>query len=197
MNVVRVSNIAATGVVGGVLAVLLAGCGGGSPAPTSDWTAPAWMAEQMQAREQFVPTLQACMDGKGWNLTVDESAGFAEPFYSREEAERALADSHDCMRDQGIDPDQINFGQTEADLRTMYSYDVDTYDCLVAQGVAMEKKPPSVDVYVEEGLIPGGAQKDISESWWPYFDPAILAMSQDEVAQLEQVCPTRWVFATP
>jgi hypothetical protein len=155
------------------------------------------MAEQAQAREQFVPTLQACMDGKGWNLTVDESSGIVEPFYSEEEMYRASADKDECLLDQGIDTGQYERLPTEAELRSMYVYDVDTYDCLVAQGVKMEDEPPSVEVYVEQGLNPGGSQQGISESWWPYFDPAILAMSQDEVAQLEQVCPVRWVFATP
>lgn len=157
------------------------------------------MAEQTQAREQFVPTLQACMDGKGWHITVDEHAGIAEPFYSDEEMDRASSDIDACLLEQGIDMNQVvsDLALTEASLRSMYSYDVDTYECLVAQGVDMQDEPPSVDVYVEQGLNTDDSQQDISQSWWPYFDPAIMAMSQDEVAQLEQVCPVRWVFATP
>lgn len=154
------------------------------------------MSDQALAREQFVPTLQACMDAKGWHVTVDEHAGIAEPFTSQDEAERATADKTACMLEQGIDPAAYETGPTETELRAMYPYDVDTYRCLVAQGVPMEQEPPSIDVYVEQGLPTGDdGARDNSDSWWPYFDPAVLALPQAEVAALEQVCPTRWVFA--
>ncbi|WP_448058951.1 hypothetical protein [Cellulomonas hominis] len=161
----------------------------------SPWSAPTWMAEQAQQQEQFVVRLQACMDSKGWNLTAGESAGFAEPFSDSAEMERAGADRDACLGEQGIDPNILAKPLTESTLRTMYAFDVDTHECLVAQGIEMEGAPPTVDRYVEEGLA-AQAGVPVDDPWWPYGDPAILGLDEQGVAELKQVCPERWTFAS-
>lgn len=160
----------------------------------ASWSAPTWMAQQEQAKDQFVARLQACMDAKGWNVTVDESAGIVEPLASESEMQRARQDVRACLTDQGIDPDSVVGTVTEESLREMYTQDLDTYECLLAQGVDMEQKPPSEDQFVEDGLaIQAGEERP--DSWWPYGDPVILTMSAQEVATLKQTCPVRWTFA--
>lgn len=179
-----------------VLALLAAGCTA-HPDEASDasaWEEPAWMAEQEQQREQFVATLQACMDSAGWNVTVDGDAGFVEPFSDRDELDRAIADSNTCLAEQGIDPSTYET-LTETELRTMYPYDVDTYECLVAQGIDMQERPPSVDTYVEQGLATLSDDNE-ETGWWPYGDPALLSITPDEAAALQQACPERWTFAS-
>lgn len=173
---------------------LLSGCSSDAESSATVWEAPAWMADQAQGRESFISRLQACMDAKSWDLTVDESGGFNEPFSSEEEMMRASDDGQDCLAEQGIDVSALEKPLTEADLSVMYTQDVDTYECLVAQGVEMERTPPGVDLYVEAGLS-GQAGAPLPDPWWPYGDQAIMSMPQGEVEQLRQVCPERWVFA--
>ena len=175
------------------LTALTSGCSAPPPATAEQWTPPAWMTEQAQAREQFVTTLQACMDARGWSLTVNASGGFEEPFTDQEEGRRAVADSDACLREQGVDPDAFGSAPTESELRATYPYDVDTYECLVAQGVEMAQRPPTEDVYVEQGL--GGDSRELAESWSPYLDSAVQALPAERIAELEQVCPARWTFA--
>jgi hypothetical protein len=152
------------------------------------------MAEQAQLREEFVARLQSCMNVRGWHLTVDESAGFAEPFDSLEELERAGADRDQCLEEQGIDPTAASGPSTEAALREMYRYDVDTHECLVARGLRLERTPPSVDQYIEDGLASQSGES-VADPWWPYGDPAVLALLETDVAELRVTCPERWSFA--
>ncbi len=140
-------------------------------------------------------TLQACMDARGWNRTMDESGGMLEPFSSDDEMQRAGADRDSCFSEQGIDH-QLDGSPTEAQLRTMYRYDVDTYECLAAQGLRMEQQPPSADAYVERALADANGTDGGGESWWPYFYPAVDSLGRERIAELEIVCPTRWTFAT-
>lgn len=172
--------------------LILQGC-----APATDqesaWTAPEWMAEQAQAREEFTVQLQSCISSKGWELTVDESGGFVEGFDSETEMERAKQDSDACLLEQGIDPSTFDT-ITEEELRVMYKYDQDTYECLVAQDVEMERDFPSVDTYVEQGLRAGDSQDD-EEVWTPYLDQGVLSLPQEKLAQVQQSCPERWGFA--
>lgn len=179
-----------------VLALLACGCtsSSGEAPDEGAWEEPSWMAEQEQQREQFVATLQACMDAAGWNVTVDDDAGFVEPFSDSDELDRAVADSNACLAEQGIDVSTYET-LTEAELRTMYPYDVDTYECLQAQGVDMQESPPSIDAYVEQGLATL-SDGSVELGWWPYGDPALSSKSQDEIAVLHQVCPERWTFAS-
>lgn len=151
------------------------------------------MAEQAQRAEQFVVVLQACMDARGWQLTVDESAGFEEPFTSESELARAGADRDACLVEQGIDTSFVSEPLTTQTLTAMYRYDVDTYECLVVQGVDLERRPPSVDRYVENGLAAQSGEP-VGDPWWPYGDPAVLRLGQQEVAELQDVCPERWTF---
>lgn len=177
-----------------LVALLATGC---APSPTSapaaSWAEPGWMAEQAQRAEQFVVRLQACMDGRGWQLTVDESAGFAEPFASQAEAERAGSDRDLCLVEQGVDTSFLSEPLTAESLAAMYRYDVDTHACLVAQGIELERRPPSVDRYVEEGLAAQSGEP-VRDRWWPYGDPALVPLEQQELAELQEVCPERWTF---
>jgi hypothetical protein len=177
-----------------VLIIPLAACGKSATPDAEGWTQPAWMSQQLQDEEVFVANVQSCMDAKGWNLTVDASGGFAEPFSDEAEMKRAADDVHSCLADQGIDVTQFEQPLTDSALRTMYRYDVDTYECLAAQGLDMQDPPPSQDAYVESALAAQDGQ-EADDSWWPYYDPAVTALSSSEVADLQQVCPERWTFA--
>lgn len=174
------------------LVALITGCSSKETEQTS-WSAPQWMAEQKQMEEQFVLNLQSCMDSKGWSLTVDSAGGFLEPFSSTDEMERAKVDGDACLNEQGIDPSFLSEPLTDASLRKMYTYDVDTYDCLVAQGIKMQNKPPSEDVYVEQALA---AQSGIEtpDSWWPYGDEVFTSLNESQVKELKESCPERWTF---
>lgn len=175
-----------------LLAVMLAlaGCAS-APEDDIEWVEPGWMAEQVQAREQFVLDLQSCMDSKGWDLTVDEYGGSAEPFESAAEAERARDDTDECILDLGYDLTGFDEERTVDDSRARYQQELDVYHCLRHQGVVMEQEPPSEEIFVEQRLSGGTSE----QMWWPYGDPGVLELGTERVAELHQVCPEPWVFA--
>lgn len=192
----------------GVVIVLVAGiacvgCAGAEAQPeaSGQWTAPAWMASQKQEVEQFVDRLQTCMDNKGWNLTMDEFGGMAEPFTSDEELNRAVNDSDACLADLGFDMDVVaSTTVTEKQLREDYQRDIDTYQCLVNAGLKMQD-PPTEDVYVENGLSlyndeVSAEGADLDQTWLPYLDPAVLSVGEDDLERLRVNCPERWSLAS-
>lgn len=158
----------------------------------TDWEKPEWMANNAQAEEEFTAKLQACMDAKGWDLTLDSSGGIIEMFTDETEMMRATKDSQACTKDiTGIDPLSIGTSVTEASARENYQFETDVYNCLVAQGVKMSREMPSEEEYVDTAL----SGETSSAPWWPYGDQTVLSMSLDEQNKLRQECPERWVFA--
>ncbi|WP_029068048.1 hypothetical protein [Jonesia quinghaiensis] len=150
------------------------------------------MANNAQAEEEFTAKLQACMDAKGWDLTLDSSGGIIEMFTDETEMMRATKDSQACTKDiTGIDPLSIGTSVTEASARENYQFETDVYNCLVAQGVKMSREMPSEEEYVDTAL----SGETSSAPWWPYGDQTVLSMSLDEQNKLRQECPERWVFA--
>lgn len=153
------------------------------------WAPPAWFAEQAQEREEARIALQACMDAKGWNIELDEWGGSDEPFTSQEEVNRFSEESMACQSELGF----IGEVPTEASLRDRYAKDLDTWECLRAQGFEVAD-PPSVETYIESRL-----DRDYEgEVWLPYQDESISqaletgGITWEEFIQLEIDCPQQW-----
>lgn len=183
-------------VLGGVAATTLVLAGGGwlataalpttapRPASPSDgWTAPAWFAEQAEERAVFRAQLQACMDGRGWDRTVDEWGGEPRGFSTHEEVDRFMADVDDCSRSLGRDVGDVD---PETALRNRYPMLVDTWECVVHEGYDVPP-PPSEDELVRQyRTTDPGADAD---AWNPYGDLDPRLMSWEE---LERTCPLPW-----
>lgn len=149
------------------------------------------MEEQASARDEFVLGLQGCLDSKGWTVTVDQFGGAAESFSSQEESDRFTVDRDDCI-------DGLGFGipaggkPTIADAENRYEQEVSIRECLLAQGIEMEQEPPAKDVFVEQVVNPDPDEL----GWWAYLDPAVLALDEDEVTQLKDLCPEPFIFTS-
>lgn len=177
--------------IGGALTVgvLVTGCQAtaSAPEPTA-WEEPAWMAEQAEMREQFTVDVQACMDAKGWELTVDSYGGFAERFDTREELNRASADRNDCVEEAGYSVDFFDDELSREALSTLYDKHTDTYECLLHEGVEMEETPPAKEAWIEN-MLQG------QESWIPHLDAAVVLAGEQRAAELKELCPAPWPFA--
>lgn len=173
------------------IVVMVAGCQSTGTGPEAhDWQEPGWMAEQADMRERFTVDVQSCMDSKGWELTVDSYGGFAERFSSQEEREHAAADRDACLEDLGYDTSMFDEAPGQEALATLYDRYIDTYECLVHEGVEMEREPPAKDVWIEARLSGGGP-------WTPHLDDGVVLAGEERYAELEQLCPEPWPFALP
>lgn len=148
--------------------------------PGFDWDPPAWLAEEVAARATVRGDLQTCMDARGWELTMDEWGGAAEPFTSPGDLERFGVDRDACL---GLVVDAL-----PADARgpavPAYDRDLTTWYCLRAQGYDLAPAP-SREEY-ERGA-------DLT----PYLDPALAGMTRAPLAALHDVCPDRWSLPVP
>lgn len=173
------------------LAFLAAGCQSSGPeSENQGWEEPGWMAEQADMRERFTVDVQSCMDSKGWELTVDSYGGFAEPFSSPEEREHAASDRNACLEQLGYDISTFDEAPSRDTLSSLYDRYLDTYECLVHEGVEMEQEPPSKEVWIEARLSGG-------EAWTPHLDDGVVLAGEERYAELEQLCPEPWPFAIP
>lgn len=176
-----------------VAVALLAGCSTveeESSTGVGQFTEPAWFAEQAQEREAYRTQLQACYTSLGWNVTVDLDGGVVESF-EKSEFDRFMIDKKSCHEEMGLSSYLDPVALTADDFGYMYVKDLDTYNCLVNEGYDMAP-PPSKDVYIEQGLtIASGESAELG--WLPYFDPAVISLSQAENAALKLVCPERWL----
>lgn len=160
-----------------------------SPESAAQWTPPAWFAEQARQREEMAASLQSCMEQLGWAVTMNEFGGTDTPFTDGDELARFESDSADCQEQAGRDLSQ----RTEEEIRQDYQKDLDTLECLRAQGFDMAD-PPSEESYVESRL----ATPPPDDAWLPYGDPAIQdalvsgELTDEDVAALERKCPQNW-----
>ena len=153
------------------------------PAPSPSWTAPPWVAEQAAQREEYRAGLQACLDGKGWRVTVDLNGGIVEPFTS-DEVSRFRTDEESCRVAMGLSAEGTP--ATTEELRTGYRQMLDTRACLVAHGLDMAP-PPSEDAWLD--AVQAG-----TNAWHPYDDPSLNALSMAQQDELWALCPQPWLF---
>lgn len=181
------------GVLTGAAATCLVLAGGGwlaaaalqgsTPAPASPsdgWTAPAWFAQEAEARAAFREQLQGCVDARGWTRTVDEWGGAAEPFTDEAELDRFVADVDDCSRNLGRD---VGAADEETTIRALYPRLVDTWECVLHLGHDVPP-PPSEDELVRQYLT------DATDVWTPYGDLMTWRVADHEA--LEAACPQPW-----
>lgn len=176
------------GVLGAVPA--LVACTGDTPEPAASaaWEEPAWFAEQAQDQEEYRSSLQGCLDGMGWDVTVDRHGGVEEPFADAE-LERFTTDVATCRTGMGLSPDGSGTPD-EATLRTEYSRLRDTWLCLRAHDVDLAD-PPSEDTWLDAAVRAHSGDQS-AELWHPYADPAFQALPMDRATSLETSCPQPW-----
>ena len=176
-------------IVGGMCVVAtvgLAGCVSPGPAPSASWVNPPWVAQQAAEREEYRSQLQSCMNGKGWDVTLNQYGGVDEPFTSNDEVTRFVSDTEQCRVSMGYPA--VSGTATLDELKQNYSQLLDTRACLVAHGVNMAPPAQSEDAWVEASQ----AGVELGYVWHPYNDPALLALSMDEQNALEALCPQPW-----
>jgi len=149
---------------------------------------PPWVAEQAAQREEYQAGLQSCLDGKGWQVTVDLDGGIEEGFTDQNEFARLTTDIKACRVSMGYSADGVP--ATVDELKVFYSQLLDTRACLVAHGVAMGP-PPSEDAWID-AQQPGTDAQSGDADWHPYNDPALEALSMDQQNALEALCPQPW-----
>lgn len=180
-------------------AALAAGCTtSAEPEPAAAFTPPTWFAQQAQEREERRTLLQACIARSGWNVTMDEFGGAAEPFTDEAEVARFGADRDACLVELGLPagPPEL----TVDDLHEFYRGNVDTLACLRDQGFPLED-PPSEDAWVEQALsafsgsATGAPGDDVAAAqlWHPYDAVPELQQADPDLEQdrgtLERTCP--------
>ncbi len=170
-----------------VLAALLAACSTPGPAaPTDDeWTAPAWFGQQAREAEERTTTLQACMDARGWHVTMNEFGGSSKAWADQDELHRFASDSDACRAELGI-PTLGLHAPTDVQVRQSYRYMLDTWLCLRHGGYVLAD-PPSEDAWVES-VIQSFSASGVG-FWTPFADPAMDALPLAEWETAEQKCP--------
>ena len=88
------------------------------PSPSVSWTDPLWVAEKAAQCEEYRVTLQSCLDGLGWNVTVSLDSGVDEPF-AADEYSRFTTDQGSCRRSIGLSAEGMP--ATLDELRVNYS----------------------------------------------------------------------------
>lgn len=151
---------------------------------TDEWTAPAWFAEQAEQREAFRTSLQACVDARGWEVTVDEWGGGDQGFTEKAELDRFVADVDDCSRSLGR---HVGVVDSETTTRNLYPMLVDTWECVVHLGYDVPP-PPSEDELVRQYETDGAS----GPIWTPYGDLMERAGAVADSAELEATCPQPW-----
>ncbi|HLS15659.1 MAG TPA: hypothetical protein VK095_14205 [Beutenbergiaceae bacterium] len=174
--------------VAGLLAVgalMLAGCQQSDA--DVDWTEPSWVAEQRAEQEEYMTSLQSCVEGRGWNVTITPEGGVEEPF-DNDEVDDWEEDKFACLESLGYDAEPT---YDEERIRLLYSRLIDTRECLVTHGHDLPA-PQDEETYVENTLRlmqEGDAGGDI---WHPYNHDSFHELDREELEELEAQCPQPW-----
>ena len=151
---------------------------------TDEWIAPAWFAEQAEQREAFRTSLQACVDARGWEITVDEWGGGDHGFTDESELDRFVADVDDCSRSLGRHVGDVD---SETTTRRFYPMLVDTWECVGHLGYDVPP-PPSEDELVRQYETDGSSEP----VWTPYGELMDSPSAVPNSAELEATCPQPW-----
>ena len=161
--------------LGSVAATTLVLAGGGwvaasvvqvpTPVPgesPDEWTAPAWFAEQAAQRAAFRDSLQACVDARGWAITVDEWGGGDHPSPRRRRWTGSSRTSTTAREASDVTSRNVD---SETNTRNLYPMLVDTWECVVHLGYDVPP-PPSEDELVRQYETDGPSEP----IWTPYGD---------------------------
>lgn len=170
-----------------VMALWVVSCGGSSPSQLSGSPrAPSATLDPESpyrtTREEFLLRAKACVEDKGFPVTLDlADAGFKFSLGTNERARQANAALRECM----IDIDPLRLGAPPpipADqLRAWYEYRLRQADCLRDAGYPPPETPPE-QVFV-----------DTAGSWDPFqaLLDAGMSPSQDDMARCQQLIDGR------
>ena len=168
------------------LASLSACAGGEAPEPTeSEWTEPAWMAEQTQKIEEIYQSTDACLVRKGWDVPFGEDLGIETSGMSEAETELVLADWDTCL-------EEADYGNLEITRETLteifYPREVDLYECLKAHDLPVSDPPP-IDVFVDTHMA-SLDDKDV-DTWqaWDLVGESFSEPDGPEFEEVDAVCP--------
>ncbi|WP_231583614.1 hypothetical protein [Cellulomonas sp. A375-1] len=167
--------------------------------PDVEWTAPAWFAEQAQAREEERLGYQRCMDAKGWDRTMMEGGGSVEPFVAedaddRSEIGRFDEDVEACRVELGLpEPHEM----TADELAVQYDAELDIARCLEHLGFEISE-PPSRQAWIDRMLAANHDPSTAGDLWAPHNELAERAVAgeQDIERRLDEAqaqCPQYWV----
>ena len=186
---VRFANVGYAVVVLTVMSSCSGGAGdhgGAVSRPTSEWTAPAWMAEAKDADETLGSKIASCMANEGWIEERTLSGSYRATLPSPDDGPRYRADRRTCesvVRDvMEISPKTHD----DAFFQTMYARALDTRDCLVAHGVVVSEAP-SQDAWIED--LKSGS----TDVWAPFND---VTGSKNEFYELFDICPQAGIEVT-
>lgn len=176
-TLIRNRNYTALTVMGGVLTLVLAGCT--STQTAQDGTAPLENDSQaLSAVDQNLMDMQRCLKDRGWEVEIDldeDSIGFSGGSADQADAYQSAYEECDALHPlEVIDVADMS----DEELRAEYDYEVETYECLIEQGV-QPTEPSSFEAF-KEGLLADGRA-------WSAYDGVEVGGSKHR--QLIKACP--------
>lgn len=142
----QVGVLRSVGVGVGVGLVVLGGCTSSpsTAAPSSAYTAPGWIARQVQANDALYAYQKSCLAKAGIAATPIAGGGFSVPPGTAGGKEALQACTKEFLGDSyGVQP-------TPEQLKTMYQHALDTRACLMHLGYTVDE-PVSQEAYVQSG----------------------------------------------
>lgn len=127
------------------------------------------------SREDQAQAQAACLAGKGWIVTVSTDGGITYEGPA-EQLEPFRAAKEQCAQEVG----GANAGPTEVTeemLRTAYSMQVETLECLRGEGYDELSDPPTLQAYLDAHAL-----------WTPYSELP-LDISEADWLALQETCP--------
>ncbi|PFG34173.1 hypothetical protein ATL42_2077 [Sanguibacter antarcticus] len=149
------------------------------------------MAEQAQLQDEYRANMQSCVEAAGWSVTITHEGGVVEPFNGQTEMDRYAIDRDACRESLGLHTDGAALTADQYEL--IYGRQVQTRECLVAQGYTMAT-PPSKEAYVEAALT---GDSNSTAAWSPYLDSAFEKLAESEYNRLQEECPEPWWPSAP
>jgi hypothetical protein len=143
--------------------------------PPAAFVAPGWIAQQVQADDKLYAYQTSCLADAGFAVTALPGNGFQFPAGTTGGAEALRACTKAYLGDSyGAHP-------TTEQFRVLYNHALDTRNCLISLGYAIEA-PMSEDEYVESGGM-----------WSPYasleFKSKPGAEQDSEEKRVRRTCP--------
>lgn len=185
---------AGTGLLLGLGVLLLSsGCTPTTQMPEKiEYTAPAWMAEELQLIERSGEAFASCLRERGYvvETKVDGGGRIKIPDGMSDEDQKAyFAGEEKAAIACQAASDEVYAGVTEPDPGMVYERALDTRDCLAAQGYGLLPDPPTRESYVADlaSVRSGGNSMGL---WLPYkdLDEAYPQVTEDEWYLLKSEC---------
>lgn len=155
------------------IATVLTGCSGTAPGDAdsqTEFTPPAWMAEQIQAEDEKAAHIETCLTEAGFTFEKFPQGGYEFP---EESAEAGTAKMRECAQEVGGEESP----PTAEQWRIVYKMALQTRDCLEAQGYDVDE-PVSEEQFL-----------DSKGQWSAYSSVDFSGMENEEWAELKRTCP--------